>query len=369
MPDNPTFSIVTPSYQQGSVLEDTLKSVLRQDNPPLEHLVMDGGSTDETLEILERYQRDHPAVFSFVSGPDEGQTDAINKGFENTSGEIVAWLNSDDVYFPGALGHAARIFSTRPDVDAVFGKGVFLDADGVYITDFPHNGPFDPEQMLAGYATLLQPTVFWRRSVLDRIGPLDTTLHYSMDYDLWCRMSKAGIRFHYDEENYYAAARFYRETKTASGAWKRAHELRQVARKYSHRRFPAITFYSLVEAAMSSKWANRIYRPLKKRLHGQDIDYWEIPFPDTRGPCRITFPYYRALQGLRLTVERLQPGKHAAASFTLSTAEGSEVRVEAEERFQTIEVNKPCTGDLIDLHLSVAPDDTPYRVTQIEVLP
>jgi glycosyltransferase involved in cell wall biosynthesis len=356
-------SIVTPSYQQGAFIEDTLKSVLEQDYPDLEQWVVDAGSTDQTHGLLEAYAEKYPGRLQWTSEPDDGQSDAINKGFRRATGDIVAWLNADDVYYPGVIRRVAQVFEDRPEVQAVYGKGTFLTRDGTFLTEFPHNQSFDAERLLNGFAFLLQPTVFWRKSVLDEVGDLDLDLHYGMDYDLWCRMAKAGIRFHYDEDRYYAAARFYRETKTASGQWKRSREMRRVARRHSGKLLPAITLFAWIEALMSTPLMTRLYRPLKRRLHGLDIEYWEIPAPQVTGSFTVRFPWYRPVS----TVEVDLAASGTAGTVT-ATREGQMLaECPVQDGQTTVAVPWRDEAREVVFDLVVSPGDLPFRVREVRV--
>ncbi len=178
------FTIITPSYNQAGFIERTLESVRSQDYPQVEHLVVDGGSTDGTLEILRR-QGDR---IRWVSERDRGQSDAINKGFRLATGDIVAWLNSDDTYRPGALAAVAQFWEEHPGLDMVQGDGYLVDSQ-----DRPlrllRPGPFDVRRLIArGVSDLVQPACFWRREVVDRVGGLEPNLHYAMDYDFFIRI-------------------------------------------------------------------------------------------------------------------------------------------------------------------------------------
>jgi glycosyltransferase involved in cell wall biosynthesis len=184
----PLISIVTPSYNQARFIEDTLRSVVSQAYPRTEHIVVDGGSTDGSVDIIRRYA---PHLRSWVSEPDRGQSHAINKGLAQAQGEILTWLNSDDTYLPGALDEVGRFFAGHPDVDLVYGDYVYTDVDG---RPMRRRHVFDT----IGYESLLyhdylgQPAVFFRRSLFEKVGPLDESLHYCMDWDLFLRMWRVG---------------------------------------------------------------------------------------------------------------------------------------------------------------------------------
>jgi len=179
----PIITVVTPSYNQAQYLEVALESVISQHYPRLEYIVMDGGSTDESVEIIRR-RGEH--ITTWVSEPDEGQADAINKGFARSRGEIVTFLNSDDFYFPGALFSVAEAFMSHPDVGVVYGYGRFVAENGQPVRDV--GGPVNPEGMIDGvYPALPQPAVFLRRAVIEKVGGLDTSLHFALDGEFFWR--------------------------------------------------------------------------------------------------------------------------------------------------------------------------------------
>jgi glycosyltransferase involved in cell wall biosynthesis len=202
-------SVVTPSYQQGRFIERTLESVLGQHQPAgtIEHIVMDGGSTDGTVEILERWRE----RISFASGPDDGQTAAVNAGLAMARGEILAYLNSDDVYREGAVAAALAAFERDPSADVVYGDADFIDADDRFIRPYPTEEW--SLQRLALVCFLCQPAVFFRRRVFEQFGPLDATLHYCMDYEYWLRLGLRGARFLHIPVR-LAGSRLHPEAKT-----------------------------------------------------------------------------------------------------------------------------------------------------------
>ena len=182
----PLVSVVTPSFNQGRFIEETITSVLKQTYPHIDYVVIDGGSTDNTLKLLEKY-RDR---LRYVSEPDRGQSDAINKGWRMARGEILAWLNSDDTYLPHTIETAVRLLNEHPDAGMVC--GVCRDVDEK--ADFLRLEPsieHDIEDILYGRKiwTIAQPAAFVRKSVLDEVGLLDEGLHYGMDWDLWYRIA------------------------------------------------------------------------------------------------------------------------------------------------------------------------------------
>lgn len=182
----PLVSILTPSYNQGRFLEQTIQSVLAQDYPRLEYLIADGGSTDGSLEIIQRYAN---RLSWWVSEPDQGQTDAINKGFANANGEIFAWLNSDDTYLPGAVSAAVTCLQTHPEAGLVYADANLVDELGRIIGRFPSRQT-NLKMLLRGSVHIPQQTAFFRASAWKQVAPLDPSFHFAMDYDLWVRLAK-----------------------------------------------------------------------------------------------------------------------------------------------------------------------------------
>ncbi len=182
----PKVSIVTPSYNQARYLETSLRSVLEQDYPNIEYIVVDGGSKDESVEIIRKYQ-DHLAWW--VSEKDKGHADALNKGFSHASGEIMAWLNSDDIYCPGAVAEAVACLQEHPQVGMVYGDAVLIDEADNAIGRFASKQT-DYQRLLRGSVHIPQATTFFRADLWQAVGPLDLSLFFSFDYDLWVRLAK-----------------------------------------------------------------------------------------------------------------------------------------------------------------------------------
>jgi glycosyltransferase involved in cell wall biosynthesis len=205
----PLVSIVTPSYNQGRFLRRTIESVLTQDYPHVEYVVIDGGSTDESVAIL----REHGDRVAWMSEPDGGQSDAINKGLALTRGDVCAYLNSDDVLYPGAVRRVAEYFRTHPDWDLVYGRADHIDEADRVIEPYP-TADYDFDRLVQN-CYICQPAAFWRRSIAERIGPFDANLHFAMDYDYWLRIARAGGRIVHVPEA-FAGSRLYAATKTLS---------------------------------------------------------------------------------------------------------------------------------------------------------
>jgi glycosyltransferase involved in cell wall biosynthesis len=231
MSERPLVSIVTPSLDQARFLEATVRSVADQDYPAIEHIVVDGGSTDETLDLL----RAHPEL-TWSSEPDEGQADAVNKGFRRASGEILGWLNSDDVYLPRAISRAVDALLAHPDCGMVYCNFLEIDQTGAEIARAEAPG-FDLDRLVNSRNYILQPTVFIRRAVLDDVGYLDPSYRYTMDWDLWIRIGKRHPVLYVDD--YWAATRWHGGTKSAGLGARRSGdfwpESRRVSRSHGGR--------------------------------------------------------------------------------------------------------------------------------------
>ncbi len=188
----PLISVVTPSYNQAPFLEATIRSVLEQDYEALEYIVVDGGSSDRSVSIIEKYA---DRLAWWVSEPDLGQTDAINKGFARARGEILAWLNSDDTYESGALSEAVAFLQANPQVGMVYGDANFIDARGRVIGRFDARQT-DFDRLMRGAVYIPQQAAFFRADLWRQVGPLDPTFYFAMDYDLWVRLARlAEIRY------------------------------------------------------------------------------------------------------------------------------------------------------------------------------
>lgn len=177
----PKISIVTASYNQGQYIEDTIQSVVGQGYPNLEYIIIDGGSTDNSVEIIKKYQ---DQITYWVSEPDNGQSDAINKGLRRATGDIVAWLNSDDIFIEGSLQAMGEAFANNTDVDIVYGDVVNFLPDGTKRKVENHFEPLD----FMTRVSIHQPGVFWKKQLNEQHGYLDESFFYLMDYELWMRI-------------------------------------------------------------------------------------------------------------------------------------------------------------------------------------
>ena len=228
----PRISVITPSFNQGQFIEATIQSVLSQEYADLEYLVVDGGSTDGTLDILRKYS----GKLRWISEPDHGQVEAINKGLRLASGEILTYLNSDDLYLPGALKRVGAFFGEAPQAAWVSGRCITVDAD-LNETRRLITGYKNFWLRTHSYRALLvlnyisQMATFWRRSVYEALGPLDEKLHYTMDYEYWLRIGK-NYRLHTLPQT-LAAFRLHANSKSGTTARKQFLEQYQVATRHN----------------------------------------------------------------------------------------------------------------------------------------
>jgi len=178
-------SIVTPSFNQANYLETTIQSVLSQDYPEIEYIIVDGGSTDGSLDIIQSYAS---RLKYWVSEKDRGQTDALNKGFALAKGKVYAWLNSDDIYQPGAVKEAVEFFKAHPEMGLVYGDTSYINAQGQIIGRFPA-AQTNYRLLRQGYVHIPQQASFFRADLWEELGPLDPSFYFAMDYDLWVRIA------------------------------------------------------------------------------------------------------------------------------------------------------------------------------------
>lgn len=206
----PLISVVTCSFEQGRYLEHAMRSVLEQDYPHLEYIVVDGGSADGSADIIKRYRH---ALAYWVSEPDRGQTEALVKGFARATGEIHGWLCSDDLLLPGALDAVAGFFREHPEVMAVYGDAVWIDAEGRFLRPKKEMG-FNRFVFLHDHNYVPQPSMFWRRALYEAAGGLDPSFELAMDADLWERFSEHTRIAHIPR--YLSCMRSYPQQKTRS---------------------------------------------------------------------------------------------------------------------------------------------------------
>jgi glycosyltransferase involved in cell wall biosynthesis len=257
------ITVVTPSFNQAQYLPQTIESVLSQNYPNLEYFIMDGGSKDNSVEVIRRYEK-HLAYWT--SGPDGGQTNAINGGFRRATGDIVTWLNSDDYFEKDALQTIAQAFS-QSDAGVVYGDYTLVTETG---KPFLHRKeiPFDYDIMLYGVNFIGQPSAFFRRQLLAEHGYLDERCQYMMDFEFWLRLASRGVKFQHIRRNlsYY---RYHATSKTVSEVDKIQKETSEIRGRYG----PAL-------GAGALRFRNllaRLKRQWLKLIHRRTIDYWGGP--------------------------------------------------------------------------------------------
>ena len=227
-------SVVVPNLNKGQYLQECLESIIRQDYAEVEIIAVDGGSSDNSIEIFEKY-RSH--LSELIVEQDNGQAHAINKGFRKSSGEIVTWLNSDDIFLPDAINTVVETFTENPSLDLMYGNGLFIDERSRALRAFIEVEPYDRYRLLNCSDYIMQPTAFYRRRALEQIGYLDETLHFAFDWDLWCKLALLSDSVQYVQP-FIAATRIYPSTKTASGSWTRLKEINHVLRRHRTRLLP-----------------------------------------------------------------------------------------------------------------------------------
>jgi len=227
MLDYPKISIVTPSFNQGDFLEKTIQSVLKQSYPNLEYILIDGGSQDNSLEIIKKYKD----KFNYwISEPDRGQSHAINKGFARSSGEIMGWLNSDDTLLPDALNIVARTFSKYKDIDVVFGDNLGINENSE-IKYFALGKPIK-KFSICYFNTIPQETLFWKRNIWEKSGAgLDEALHGAMDYELGVRFYIKNAKFFYIPK-FLGTERFHAGAKSGRMKKRMLEEYHMIREKY-----------------------------------------------------------------------------------------------------------------------------------------
>ena len=281
----PLVTIVTPSYNQGEFIRATIESVLSQDHPNIEYIVMDGGSTDETASIVREYED----RLTFVSERDLGQSHAINKGFKMARGEIVSWLNSDDTILPGAVSRAVKAFQRQPSLGAVYGEGYLIDRNGEIKKRFPATESFNLWKLIHVTDYILQQTVYFRREVFEKIGFVNEQLNWGMDWDLLIRIGKRyEIGF---IPEYMGCLREYETAKSFSGGHRRFGELARIMREHGRMRYPPGFFLYGLDT----------YQAILRRY---------LPVPIARLVTRAAFQVYaRIVQGQGLHADGWA-GKH-----------------------------------------------------------
>ncbi len=252
--DLPRVSLVTPSYNAAPYLRAAIDSVLGQDYPNIEYLIMDGGSTDGTVELLEEFGD----KLRWISEKDDGQADALARGFEQIDGAILGWLNADDVLKPGAIRAAVDALRAHPAAALIYGNADFIDAAGQTIGPCTVVEPYSLHRLIHYGDYIIQPAAFFSRSAYESVGGLDKTLNWAMDWDLWIRLARDYDVLYIDKD--LASYRWLGSNKTAEGGFARLEEVEAVAGRYGCKGLPA--YFRLEKARL---YAARGKQNLKQR--------------------------------------------------------------------------------------------------------
>ena len=258
MSTQPLISIITPSFNQARFLEETMRSVLEQDYPNIEYIVIDGGSTDGSLQIIHKYT---DRLTYWQSRPDKGQTDAINQGFGRATGEILAWLNSDDILYPGAVKAAVQQLQDHPEVGMVYANCQWINAEGKVIGNFPA-AQTDLHKLRRGYVHIPQQTAFFRADLWRKVGPLDDSFYFAMDYDLWTRLATHAPLLYVRE--LWAAFRLHEGAKSIAEDDRCWPEMLRVHYRDGGKKLSLMTLKYTIRKLVQPLWI----RLRKRRLHG-----------------------------------------------------------------------------------------------------
>ncbi|MBK5292286.1 MAG: glycosyltransferase [Acidobacteriia bacterium] len=289
--EQPLVTVVTPSYNQAPFLRATIESVLSQDYPRIEYIIMDGGSEDASAQIASEYS----SRLSWFSGKDRGQSHALNKGYRMAKGDILAWINSDDILLDGAVRRAVEGFRDHPLAGAVYGEGFLMDRDGNFTSRFPYVRPFDLWSLVHLSDYVLQQSMYFRADVYREIGEIREDLHYTMDWDLLIRIGKRYPLQHLP--HYMGCLREHDEAKTFRGGGVRIREIGRMLREHTGMWMPP----GLVHYGMDMYrriWCDRIAKSTPAGLSGLG-EFLQLAVTYAAGIVarRITSLAWNSLQG------------------------------------------------------------------------
>lgn len=276
--DWPKISVITPSFNQAHFIERTIQSVLSQNYLCLEYIVIDGASTDNTLKLLGKYQ----TQLTWISEPDRGQTEAINKGLKLATGDIVCWLNADDEFMPGALHWVAAYFSQHPEAMLVYGQAEAIDETGRFYGYRGNIRPTNHEELVTLGDFIVQPAAFWRAKLLAEVGLLDESLTYCMDYEYWLRVSCKYPLLHVPIP--LARERFHSSAKTTQATLERIQEIESVARRYGSSGIP-----SRFRAERTAIYFSETLRQLRLGHWSEVKHFWRFTISQFSPSLRILF--------------------------------------------------------------------------------
>lgn len=268
MANLPLISVITPSYNQGTFIERTIRSVIDQGYQNLEYIVIDGGSTDGSAEIIRKYEKQ---LAYWISEPDRGQAPAINRGLRRATGDWIAWQNSDDIYFPGVFADVAKISSTHPDADLIIGNMMIIDETDCHLRDIRYVTP-NYKALLAEGMVLANQAAFWRRRVHEKIGWIDESYNYSFDYDWFLRLTRNFRAVHVNR--FWGGFRLHGDTKTRQSGLRFVEENKRIIADHWMPRWK-VNLYRLRRMALLLAQGNVRYvtRGLMNRARGQSGDY------------------------------------------------------------------------------------------------
>lgn len=302
----PKVSLVTPCYNGMPYLRTAIDSVLGQDYPHIEYLVMDGGSTDGTVDLLKGYG----ARLQWFSAADDGQADAVARGFQRTTGTILGWLNADDVLKPGAVSAVVEAFLAHPEAGLIYGDADFIDARGHFLAPCTVVEPYRPRRLLDYGDYIVQPAAFFTRRAYAAVGGLDASLHWAMDWDLWIRLDHYCQVLYIDRD--LASYRWLGSNKTAAGGMERLQEIEAVAKRYDNTGLPA--YFRLEKARLLADQARLSLkqRDLATMLHSLAGAAAAV-FTSRRAVASLFSPrvwrnYHTAQRLYRHVAERNSPG-------------------------------------------------------------
>jgi len=251
------LTVVTPSYNQGKFINETINSVLSQGIDELEYIIMDGGSTDNTVEVLESYGD----KIIWESKRDKGQTDAVNQGIRKATGDIIGWLNSDDIYYPNTCKTILKIFEDNPQINVVYGNANHIDINGDFLEEY-YTEDFNFER-LKDICFICQPSLFFRKNVVKKYGYLNADLQFCMDYDYWIRLGKEEKFYRANE--LFAGSRLYEDNKTLGSRLKVHQEIARMFQK-NLGKVPARWIYNLAHVICDEKGLERESCSFKREL-------------------------------------------------------------------------------------------------------
>ncbi len=269
--DYPKVTIITPSFNQGQYIEETIRSVLAQNYPNLEYFIFDGGSTDNTVDIIKKYDQ---YITYWETKPDNGQSHAINKGFGMATGDIIGWLNSDDLFHPETLQSVADHFKDKNYRKILYGEGTYL-FDKYQISIKNTTARLSANHAISLCSFIIQPSSFWGKTVVDEIGGLDENLHYGFDWDWFIKASNKNIPFQKVIED-FSIYRIHEQHKSSTAGYKR---IKEIANIYETYHGPTVSeAYLKFNKCSKATWMKRIFKHLPIRTASLRKLYWERQF-------------------------------------------------------------------------------------------